>query len=443
MSSDSPSVFHTYTQNPEAAPTAIFPNHGMQILTTVVYLLGISVTTYCIARRSGQVDFSSIQGLISTPWPRICTIIVFIFSWIFIFIAAILISGAGLSYSLTTCSLAIWSCIIIYVCSKLFIYLFLIEKVYIVWNSHGSAKPLKRLRSPVFRICMLILTPLIGIFALVLIGRVAELRSDRACVIGLTKVASMSLLAYDLFITIFLTSLFVWPLWRATVNPRLRRVASRTLIASLAALTTSAINIAVLTVMHGKQLGWVCLTSCGTDVTVNALVLYWVTNVGSTRSGDTTNATSGQTPQAHSSGDIKSNTARNTAVIGLSNLEPGTPGLQTPRVDRRRTTFAEPSFGSANKRTSEMRVEHGRKGSGSFWKGLVDVVRPKDQVVEEHCLSVQVTVTTDIQEDTNPVVAKYDSATDTSQSGVKHDDDDDDSDGYRSSDEKPKGVHAT
>ena len=29
--------------------------------------------------------------------------------------------------------------------------------------------------------------------------------------------------------------------------------------------------------MHGHQLGWVCLGSCGADVIVNAVVVYWVT----------------------------------------------------------------------------------------------------------------------------------------------------------------------
>ncbi|KAG8910895.1 hypothetical protein FRC00_007382 [Tulasnella sp. 408] len=28
--------------------------------------------------------------------------------------------------------------------------------------------------------------------------------------------------------------------------------------------------------MHGKQLGWVCLASCGADVTINAMVIAWV-----------------------------------------------------------------------------------------------------------------------------------------------------------------------
>ncbi|KAG8962746.1 hypothetical protein FRC03_003841 [Tulasnella sp. 419] len=88
----------------------------------------------------------------------------------------------------------------------------------------------------------------------------------------------MSLLCFDLFITFFLTALFVWPLWASKlISPKLKRVARRTLVASAVALSTSAINIGVLTYMHGRQLGWVCLTSCGSDVTVNAVVLFWVT----------------------------------------------------------------------------------------------------------------------------------------------------------------------
>jgi hypothetical protein len=30
-------------------------------------------------------------------------------------------------------------------------------------------------------------------------------------------------------------------------------------------------------VLHGQELGWVCLGSCGADVTINALALFFVT----------------------------------------------------------------------------------------------------------------------------------------------------------------------
>ena len=40
---------------------------------------------------------------------------------------------------------------------------------------------------------------------------------------------------------------------------------------------TSATNVAILMVLHGQELGWVCLGSCGADVTINALALFFVT----------------------------------------------------------------------------------------------------------------------------------------------------------------------
>jgi hypothetical protein len=69
--------------------------------------------------------------------------------------------------------------------------------------------------------------------------------------------SSLALLIYDLFLNVFLTSLFVWPIFRSNfLNPKIRAVAIRTMLSAGAALTTSTINILVLTLMHGKQLGW-------------------------------------------------------------------------------------------------------------------------------------------------------------------------------------------
>ena len=69
------------------------------------------------------------------------------------------------------------------------------------------------------------------------------------------------------FVNAFLTGMFLWPVARSSFrNSRVRRLAVRTLWSSLIALTTSCVNILILTLMHGRQLGWVCLGSCGTDV---------------------------------------------------------------------------------------------------------------------------------------------------------------------------------
>jgi hypothetical protein len=39
----------------------------------------------------------------------------------------------------------------------------------------------------------------------------------------------------------------------------------------------SVTNLTILTILHGKELVWICLGSCSTDVLVNALVLFWLT----------------------------------------------------------------------------------------------------------------------------------------------------------------------
>jgi hypothetical protein len=74
------------------------------------------------------------------------------------------------------------------------------------------------------------------------------------------------------------SSLFLYPLYNSTkLTAPLRRLAKRTLWAALVALVTSATNVAVLMVLHGQELGWVCLGSCTADVTINALALFFVT----------------------------------------------------------------------------------------------------------------------------------------------------------------------
>jgi hypothetical protein len=42
--------------------------------------------------------------------------------------------------------------------------------------------------------------------------------------------------------------------------------------AAVVSLVTSAINICVLTVLHGQEPGWICLASCAADVAVNSMV---------------------------------------------------------------------------------------------------------------------------------------------------------------------------
>ncbi|CCO34331.1 hypothetical protein BN14_08428 [Rhizoctonia solani AG-1 IB] len=71
--------------------------------------------------------------------------------------------------------------------------------------------------------------------------------------------------------------MFLWPLFRSrTISAGLVKLARRNLVAALVALATSATNLALLLVL-GHELGWVCLGSCAIDVTLNAVVIFWLT----------------------------------------------------------------------------------------------------------------------------------------------------------------------
>ncbi|KAG8786645.1 hypothetical protein FRC15_010985 [Serendipita sp. 397] len=249
---------------------------GLRTLSSVLSLVATTAISYCFAQRAYKVDFFSRRGLSSINVTKWLLLLLFLDSWAFVFLSGVLVNGVGLSLNNTTCSMGILACIIFYCVSKLLTYLFLLEKVYIVWPNKGT-----RWSSKAYRVGFVALLGFVVVLIVMVIGRIAYIREDRQCVIGLQRGSSLTMLIIDLLVNVLLTGLFLWPLWSSNMlSPNLRRVATRTLIASGAALGISATNITILTIMHGRELGWICLASCSTDVVVNALVLFWLTRPG-------------------------------------------------------------------------------------------------------------------------------------------------------------------
>ncbi|ELU37562.1 hypothetical protein AG1IA_08426 [Rhizoctonia solani AG-1 IA] len=170
----------------------------------------------------------------------------------------------------------------------------------------------------------------------------------------------------------------------------IKKMAMRTLVAAFAALTTSTINIAVLTIMHGQQLGWVCLGSCGADVTVNALVLFWVTD-NIAQGGSENSPTHCPT------------NAPGAPVVSNQSL-PDDEGVRSHvHISRERVSSVirrgEPVvFGKPTGRRSK-----------SFISKIGDVLRSKKDDVDDgmHQMSVQVTITTEQQGDIMMNDVKY------------------------------------
>lgn len=107
---------------PDKPPTSMAHN---MVISAIVHLLGVSIVSHLISRR---VLVDGVQcSLKRASWPRLCVLIVFADSYLFLFTAGILILGVGMATSPAACSLGIYLCIVFYGTSKLFIYLFLGE----------------------------------------------------------------------------------------------------------------------------------------------------------------------------------------------------------------------------------------------------------------------------------------------------------------------------
>ncbi|KIJ98136.1 hypothetical protein K443DRAFT_133591 [Laccaria amethystina LaAM-08-1] len=258
--------------------TMRFPSVGCQVLSSLIHFLGLTILTHCLSRRV-QHESLTWHGLSTMPWPKLCVILMFLDSWLFLFSSGVLLFGVGLEFSPPACTVAIYLNILFYSTSKFLVYAFLAEKVHIVWSPKVG---IRRLESPVYLICITCVSFYCIIITFLFAGPVHELNGDGICVTGLKRIASIPLLVYDLYINVFLTFMFLYPLVSSKLKSSgLRRLAIRTFIAALVALTTSTVNVVVLMLLNGKELGWVNLGACGADIIVNAVAIFWVSMGGS------------------------------------------------------------------------------------------------------------------------------------------------------------------
>ncbi|KAG0325689.1 hypothetical protein BGZ99_000279 [Dissophora globulifera] len=213
----------------------------------------------------------------SINYARGLVISLYLVSWMFSFIATELAQTNN--FNTVSCTMSIYTCIVLYALSKIVIYLFLMEKVYVV-----TAVGMTRKDFLLYRINMVLMTPYLGVVALMIIFRVAELDTDGRCYIGLLKPAALPLILYDMFLSCWLTLLFIRPLissrslLQGPSKGKLRYVARRTLVGAIVALILSSANIFTLVYFQGNERGLICLSSCTADVTLNAITIHWVTS---------------------------------------------------------------------------------------------------------------------------------------------------------------------
>ncbi|KAK4513668.1 uncharacterized protein ATC70_005672 [Mucor velutinosus] len=243
----------------------------LEIISELVSLFCITVLATAIGSKTYGETLRSIN------YGRFMVIMLYLTSWAFAYTSAVVVSTNN--NNMTSCTLGMLACDIFYAGSKIIIYAWLIERIYLV-----TAVKTSRLKTNSYRIHLTMLCPYIIIFALMLIYRNIYLEADGKCTIGLQLIASIPLLVYDFILNLYLTWLFMAPLMNIGLTSRanwkrsrLYRLARRTLVASVVSLLISFANVLFVVVTKGHQRGLVCLTMCTVDVTINAVTVYWVT----------------------------------------------------------------------------------------------------------------------------------------------------------------------
>ncbi|KAF9292213.1 hypothetical protein BGZ68_009804 [Mortierella alpina] len=202
-------------------------------------------------------------------YARGLVISLYLVSWAFSFMATHLVQTNN--FNNVSCTMSIYTCILLYAASKIIIYLFLMEKVYVV-----TAVGLTRKNFMLYKVNMVLMVPYLGIVALMIIYRVAEIGQDGHCRIGLLKPAALPLILYDMVLSIWLTLLFIRPLMssksllQGPSKGKLRDVARRTLIGAIVAMILSSANVFTLVYFQGYERGLICLSSYMDSTSVKA-----------------------------------------------------------------------------------------------------------------------------------------------------------------------------
>ncbi|KEQ96917.1 hypothetical protein AUEXF2481DRAFT_620082 [Aureobasidium subglaciale EXF-2481] len=255
---------HEITEVPTAA----------RVVTMALSMITISVLAICLTRR---IQFTKNWKTITMTNALI--IAIYVDSFLFIFCTAILSKAFSLNQSAGICDGAILLCLISYMTTKILIYYFLVEKVYIIRTVNTS-----RMKSKLWLFNFFgVICPYVILVVLNFVFRIAYINDKGVCVIGMKRKALVPLITFDIILNVYLTSLFLHPLrqcysFKQGASSRMRTLVLRTFVGSCATLLMSVVNLSVLTILDGEP-GYICLCLCNLDILFTVCVLHWATAI--------------------------------------------------------------------------------------------------------------------------------------------------------------------
>ncbi|ORX55589.1 hypothetical protein DM01DRAFT_1362583 [Hesseltinella vesiculosa] len=210
---------------------------------------------------------------------RTLLLLLYTLSWIITLIGCMLTSTNN--GNTVSCSFSFFNMSLIYTVTKILLYLYWTEKLYLTSMTKTS-----RLRSFLYNFNIIALIPYVGIIVLMIYYRVVYVAEAAPyhCWIGYKWPASITAMAYETVIILMFTAMFAKAYYYPTQDQQASQHAmsisitsQRNMIIGLVALVTSGLKYALSIAYQDGLRGLIltCVTSL--DVTIVCIVIHWVT----------------------------------------------------------------------------------------------------------------------------------------------------------------------
>ncbi|KAI9021543.1 hypothetical protein CLU79DRAFT_753759 [Phycomyces nitens] len=249
-----------------------FPDNS-EIVAEVISVLSITVLSTLFGLKCASID-----GKILYSQKLVLAVIGICVG--FDLIACMLTSTNNRNY--VACLLSILHCTFIYTAGKIAVYLYFIEKIYIL-----SVSKTPRFRSALYIISLGLLLPHVVMVVLMVIYRVVDVSEQFpfACTIGYEMPASVTCVAYEAFINLYFVSIFakffIYPNHKQQTTSMSNIIyieAKRNFVGALASFVASCANYAVMVGLNGRERGLVAMSISTADLSIVAAIIFWVSS---------------------------------------------------------------------------------------------------------------------------------------------------------------------
>ncbi|CAO3597351.1 unnamed protein product [Absidia cylindrospora] len=243
-----------------------------EILAEVCSVSCITLLSIIFGRKVASIDgrMYYIRGLL---------LALYLCSWAVALIGCMLTSTNN--GNTISCSIAFFNISLIYTITKIVLYLYWIEKLYIV-----SMPKISRFRSFWYNFNVIVLLPYVALVVLMIYYRIIDVAQDSPyhCSIGYQLPASITVLSYDVFIILMFTGMFA----KLHFMPSPAQLASqhavavsittgRNIIIGITALVTSLVKYGLTVAYQDGLRGLIATCVTTLDVTIVSCVVHWVT----------------------------------------------------------------------------------------------------------------------------------------------------------------------